>query len=97
MLQHTSASCRVHAHLSWRWAEGAGIRHGGILSPLEFLVYADNLEAEVASVSTGVQLGHDPNAQRISMLMYADDVALFAETPEQLHGILVAVEHWAVR
>ena len=51
--------------------------------------------AAVQRYCRGVQLGQEPNAPRVTTLLYADDMVILAETPEELQSALDAVARWA--
>ena len=51
-----------------------GIKQGGVLSPLLFNVYFDDLSKELNKLDVGPQVGD----KRCNHFMYADDIALFA-------------------
>ena len=45
----------------------------------------------------GVAVGSGPGAPRVSILLYADDVVILAESPEDLQRALDAATAWAHR
>lgn len=96
-LDGTSARARVRGRTSRLWYESNGVRQGAILSPLEFLVYLDDLNAELERACAGVALDRNGSAPRVRALFYADDIALFAESPEDLHRGLAVLDAWARR
>lgn len=64
-----------------------GVRQGGILSPLLFKLYVDNLISDIAKKNVGCQLG----LLRLNIIAYADDLVILADTVEHLeylYGIL---------
>ena len=95
LLHNTSARARVAGSFSESWAESAGVRQGAILSPLEFLVYIDDLFAAISAATPGVPLGPSTGAPRIRVLLYADDIAILAASEGDLHLALAALERWA--
>ena len=74
------------ARIVWNGVKGKyytiekGVRQGGILSPLLFKLYIDDLLGEITDCGTGCRLG----ILRINVLAYADDLVLLANTREQL-------------
>ena len=74
------------ARITWNGVKGGyhtierGVRQGGILSPLLFKLYIDDLLREITDSGTGCKLG----ILRINILAYADDLVLLAKTREQL-------------
>ena len=64
-----------------------GVRQGGILSPHLFKLYIDDLIALISSENTGCRLGF----LRMNIIAYADDLALLADSKEnlsQLYNVL---------
>jgi len=62
-----------------------GVRQGGVLSPLLFSLYLDNLLADLSSVGIGCHyIGMFVGAQA-----YADDLTLLAPSPSALHLMLL--------
>jgi hypothetical protein len=59
-----------------------GVKQGDPLSPLLYGLFIDRLEKWLAErlPQCGVQLGE----QLVRLLLYADDLMLFATTPQQL-------------
>ena len=51
--------------------------------------------AAVQRVCRGVPFGSEPDAPRVSTLLYADDLAILAESPEELQAALDALASWA--
>ena len=74
------------ARIIWNGKKGnyhiieKGVRQGGILSPLLFKLYVDDLLGEITDSGTGCRLG----ILRINVIAYADDIVLLANTREQL-------------
>ena len=61
----------------------AGVRQGGIMSPFLFNFYMDELLKTVSSLDCGCKLG----VSRVNIVAYADDVAILANSAEQLNEI----------
>ena len=64
-----------------------GVRQGGILSPFLFKLYIDDLITRISSKDIGCRLGF----LRMNIIAYADDLALLADSREnlsQLYNIL---------
>ncbi len=67
-----------------------GLKQGCVLSPLLFDVFVDDLVTEVNAANAGVMIG----ASMISLLLFADDIVLLAESAEDLQRSLDTVEGW---
>lgn len=70
-----------------------GVPQGGPLSPLLFVLYLQSLSEHLAPLDFGG--GYLPGDLFVRVLLYADDIALVAETPEQLQALVAACEEWA--
>ena len=63
---------------------GNGVKQGGILSPLLFNVYMDNLNLQLHRQSIGCSVGSTVE----NHMLYADDVVLFAPSAKGLQKLL---------
>ena len=74
------------ARIIWNNAKGEyfnidrGVRQGGILSPLLFKLYVDDVLRDITDSGVGCRLG----ILRINVLAYADDLVLLADTLNHL-------------
>ena len=72
-----------------------GVRQGGVLSPVLFTVYLEELLQRLTSLDIGCHVGH----HYVGSLCYADDIALLAPSPSAALRILLrecelfAIEH----
>ena len=57
-----------------------GVRQGECLSPFLFSMYVNDLEQQLSVPGGGVDIGHF----KLFLLMYADDVVIFADSPDSL-------------
>ena len=63
---------KLHDHLTNWFGPSVGVWQGGTLSPMLFNLFVNKLASEVKSLNCGVKLGDTT----ISILLYADDIAL---------------------
>ena len=64
------------------------MRQGGILSPILFKLYIDDIINDVCAENVGCKLG----LLRMSILAYADDIVLIAGTNDELSKLYKALE-----
>ena len=74
-----------------------GVRQGECLSPFLFSMYLNDLEYELTIPNAGIDIGH----MRLMLLMYADDVVLFANNAQSLQDEIDLLykycEKWKLR
>ena len=82
----------ISQHICIRWGNSYsdfftstnGVKQGGILSPLFFNVYMDNLSAQLNSQHIGCSTGDVV----VNHMLYADDIALFSPSAKGLQKLL---------
>ena len=72
----------------------SGLGQGRVLSPLLFNLVMNGAAAAVRRLCQGVRLGPDSDAPRVTTLLYADDLAILADSPEELQRALDALSAW---
>ena len=82
----------INEHLTDPFSCASGLAQGAVDSPTLYDVFVDELASELFNAGYGV-IG--PDGKRIPLLMYADDVVLLSESPEQLQRMLNAVSCFA--
>jgi len=68
----------------------SGVRQGDSFSPLLFSLYINDLAIEIMNLNCGVDFGHES----LSILMYADDIALVAPTEDNLQSQINCLFEW---
>ena len=89
---YANLSCRVRwgNTLSDWFCVKAGVRQGGILSPVFYCLYVDELVEILSSLGIGCHL----RDIFLSILLYADDMALLAPSLNGLQQLLTATEEY---
>ena len=97
MVTNTSSRVRAYGGFSAEWSDG-GLAQGRVLSPLLFNILINSLAADVRRACQGVHLDpHSPSSPQLTVLLYADDLVIFAEDAAQLQVALDAVSSWGRR
>ena len=97
LLTDTTARAVVNGSASSPWTENAGVRQGSVLGPLLFNILFNGLAAAVRAACPGVALSNDGHAPRVTILMYADDVVIWADSADHLQRALDAVGTWGTQ
>ena len=92
IMWYSDLQCRV------RWGEAisnwfcikAGVRQGGVLSPIFYCLYID----ELVDILTAMGIGCHVRDVFLSILLYADDMALTAPSLKGLQSLLDATEQY---
>ena len=72
------------------FAVKCGLKKGCPLSPVLFSFFINDLALKIKSTNVGVVCGEDI----VSILLFADDIVLFAENPKDLQFRLDTLHHW---
>jgi hypothetical protein len=83
----TRAGVWLDGGMSESFATSMGVRQGCLLSPLLFSLFLNDLEN---CLGGGVRVGD----LRVRLLMYADDIALLAESPQELQSMINCLENY---
>ena len=89
--QTQTFSVRWNSTLSSGFGVLNGVRQGGVLSPIPFTVYLDELLVRLSCLGTGCYSGY----HFIGALGYADDIALLTPSPSALRLLLSECEAFA--
>ena len=76
-----------------------GVKQGDCLSPTLFAIFINDLANEIKHTELGIKLDIEDIAGNIetvaiNILMYADDIVIFAENEEDLQSMLYIVQIW---
>ena len=81
----------INGYLTKSFLSILGVRQGDTLSPTLFNIFANDIVQEINNLGLGIPLNND---DKISMLLYADDIALSAQTEEDLQKMLNTLFDW---
>ena len=85
-------SCvNVNGYLTGNFSTELGVRQGDALSPTLFGLYINDLAKALNDSGKGIKLSEDLT---IALLLYADDLAVIAESEEDLQEMLNILENW---
>lgn len=87
------ASIRINNTLTNWFHCTVGLKQGCNLSPTLFSVFSNDLVAEINDLDLGVPIGDT----KVSILMYADDIVLMANSENDLQSMLNVLQEWCKR
>ena len=85
-----SACVRINGMYSNWFSITSGLRQGCSLSPLLFNLLVDDLATRIKSLGNGVTI----TAEKISILLYSDDVVLLSDNEQDLQFMLNELNDW---
>jgi len=74
-----------------------GLAEGSLLSPVLFSIFVNSIVNEINSVGNGVVLESKSDKFQIRCFLYADDLAIVADSLEDLNKMLRAANLWAAK
>ncbi len=87
---NTEACVRINNVLTDWFLTGSGVKQGDSLSTTLFSLYVNGLAENIKKLNIGITV----NDQNISILLYADDIALIANTAENMNKMLEVVQEY---
>ena len=88
-------SCvRVNGRFTDLLLQSAGVRQGDTLAPTLFAIFIDDLAMEIKALDIGVPIQND---EKVSTLLFADDIVLISESQENLQAMMNTAGDWSNR
>ena len=84
------ASVNVNGYLTDLFQSEYGVLQGDTLSPTLFGLYINDLAIQLNQCNNGVMTGD----RKVNCLLYADDLALIADSEENLQKLLEVLHNW---
>ena len=91
LYSNVECAVRINGHLTNWFPVNLGLKQGCILSPSLFNIYIDGLVKKIKASGVGIDIGD----HIISVLLYADDLALISESEEDLQSLLNILYEWS--
>ncbi|MES9883911.1 MAG: reverse transcriptase family protein, partial [Sedimenticola sp.] len=91
LYSNVSCAVRVNDDLTEWFDVNLGVKQGCVLSPTLFSLYVNDLTEAIDGLHCGVNFDDD----RVSMLLYADDIVLMCENETDLQRMLDVVNDWS--
>ena len=91
MYENLEACVKVNGQLTDWFSVTSGVRQGDNLAPTLFAIFVNDIASDINRLNLGVPILND---ERLSILKYADDIVLLAESAEDLQSMLNALSAW---
>merc|ERR1711994_1087705 len=80
----TCLKIRINGKFSEEFQSEKGVKQGGVLSPILFSLFINELIMEIKKAEMGIKL----KDTLIAILLYADDIVLIAKKKQELQELL---------
>ena len=88
-----TCAVRINGALSNFFPVENGVKQGCLLSPALFSIYVNDLATEIKNLQCGIHMGD----RNISIMMFADDIALISDSEANLQKMIDHVNIWCKR
>ena len=93
MYSKTEATVRLNDNMTKWFTTEAGVRQGQNDSPTAFAIFINSLAITLKNLNLGIKYGNIV----ITILLYADDIIILAETEESLQVMLNELAAWCTK
>ena len=90
LYRNVECTVRINGDLTKWFTVSNGLKQGCVVSPTLFALYANDLAEEIKALNCGIPIGE----QQISILMFADDIALITDSEDKMQQMLNTVFRW---
>ena len=90
LYQNTSSCVQVNDYTTEWFYINSGVKQGDNLSTSLFSLYINDLTLEI----TNLEKGNLADGFRISILLYADDIVILAQSAHDLHEMINVIYNW---
>ena len=90
LYQNVKCTVRVNDQQTDWFDVNCGLKLGCIVSPMLFNLFISDLTRHINDVCSGISLGDTP----LSILLYADDIVLIADSEIKLQSLLTRLDQW---
>ena len=90
MYSNTLACVKVNENYTDWFDTVSGVRQGDNLSPTLFAIFINDLADGIKELNCGIQIGGD----NVSVLLYADDIAVISNNEENMQKMLDFISSW---
>ena len=94
MYNLTKACVTINGSMTDWFTTELGVRQGDNLSPTLFSIFINELAQQVKQLDLGINIG---NGRKLSILLYADDLAILSENPIDMQEMLNCINEWCDR
>lgn len=91
--QNSESCVRLNGQLTNWFSCNTGVKQGDNLSPTLFSIFINDLVQDINELGLGVDLG----GKKLSLLLYADDIAMIAKSEAELQRMLDKLHQWCKR
>ena len=92
MYSNLQSCVRLNGDLTDWFTIETGVRQGDNMAPTLFAIFINDLTADINSLHCGVKLGENTD---VSILLYADDIVLIADSERNLQQQLSKLHEWS--
>ena len=85
-----TSTIRINNRYSNQFHIKAGVKQGEVMSPQLCALFLSDLSEVIKNAKLGIPCGN----QMVSLLLYVDDIVIFAENPEKMQCLLNILRSW---